>query len=239
MNWLDWLIIAVLALSAFQGLRYGLLASVAKLAGILIGLGVAFTYYRPFAEYLSARWNMEEKILPLVEGIVKFWFPTINTVPPALPPGKLTSAGILIANPANPFGDYLARLFASGVLEAMSFLALLLATAWAVNLAGRVFTKIADISFLGPLNHLGGLFFGAVRGLVLVMIVLTLISPFQRSSLLPGGSPGAPGAPSPRGNSFQDSKLLPYFEPLFNAINRPLPGTPLKNNDRTGPVKSS
>lgn len=230
MNWLDWLIIAVLGLSALQGLRYGLVASVAKLAGILIGLGVAFTYYRPFAEYLSSQWNMEEKILPLVEGLLKY-LPSINTVPPALSPGKLTSAGMLTANnQLNPFGDYLTKLFASGVLDALSFLALLLVTVWVVNLAGRILTSIANITLMGPLNHLGGLVFGAVNGLLVVMIVLTLISPFQLSYPTTGTS-------LPRG-AFQDSKLLPYFVPLFNAINRPLPGIPSGNNDRNGPVKN-
>lgn len=229
LNWLDWLIIAVVALSALQGLRYGLVASVAKLAGILIGLGVAFTYYRPFAEYLSTQWNMGKKILPLVEGLLKY-LPSINTVPPALSPGKLTSTGMLAANQLNPFGDYLTRVFASGVLEALSFLVLLLATVWVVNLAGRILTSIANITLMGPLNHLGGLVFGAAKGFLVVMIVLTLISPFQLSYLTPGASP-------PRG-AFQDSKLLPYFEPLFNAINRPLPGIPSGNNDRNGPVKN-
>lgn len=229
MNWLDWLIIAVLAFSTIQGLRYGLVASVARLAGTLIGLGVAYTYYRPFAGYLSGQWNMEEKILPLVEKLLKLWSPTGNSVPPLLPPGKLTSAGSLAANPVNPVSDYLARMLASGVLEAMSFLVLLLVTAWVVNLAGRIFTKIADISFLGPLNHLGGFVFGAARGVVFVMIVLTLISPFQRTELLPGAVPNAPGSTLPAGNAFRDSKLLPYFQPLFNAINRPLPGVPTVN----------
>jgi len=237
LNWLDWLIITVVALSTLQGLRYGLVASVAKLAGILVGLGVAFTYYRPFAEYLSTQWNMGEKILPLVEGLLKY-LPSINTAPPALSPGKLTSTGMLTANQLNPFGDYLTRMFATGVLEALSFLVLLLATVWVVNLAGRILTSIANITLMGPLNHLGGLVFGAAKGLLVVMIVLTLISPFQLPYSTPGGRSGVPSAPLPRG-AFQDSMLLPYFEPLFKVINRPLPGIPPGNDERTGPVKNT
>lgn len=239
MNWLDWLIIAVIALSALQGLRHGLVASVAKLAGILVGLGVAYTYYRPFAEYLSTQWNMGEKIMPLVEGLLKY-LPSINTVPPALSPEKLTSTGMLTANQnqLNPFSDYLTQIFATGVLEALSFLVLLLATVWVVNLAGRILTSIANIALMGPLNHLGGLVFGVAKGLLVVMIVLTLISPFQLPYSTPGVRSGVPSATLPRG-AFQDSRLLPYFEPLFKAINRPLPGFPPGNDERTGPVKNT
>lgn len=238
MNWLDWLIAGIIALSAFHGLRCGLLISVAKLAGLCAGLVVAFTYYRPFAQYLSGRWGIEQKILPLVDRILKSWLPAGNNyLPPVLPSGKTTSTGFLAVN-QTPLGDYLSSALASGVLEALSFLVLLIATAWVVNLAGRVLTKITDISFLGPLNHLGGLFFGAVRGLIVVMILLVLVSPLQRPGVLPGGRSGAPGIYQLPGKTFQDSKLLPYFEPLFNAIGRPLPGFPSENNNGTGKVKS-
>lgn len=238
MNWLDWFIITVLALSAIQGLRYGLVASVAKLAGILAGLWVAYNYYRPFAEYLSAQWSMEEKLMPLVDGLLKYWLPSKNAVPPALPPGKLISAWAPAANQLNPLGETLGRMFSSMVLEALSFMILLLVTVWTVNLVGRLLTKVADITLMGPLNHLGGLFFGAAKGILVVMVVLTLMSPFQQPELLPGGRSGIPDAPSLRANSFQDSKLLPYFEPLFRAINRPLPGVPPQDYERTTPAKN-
>lgn len=232
MNWLDWLIIAVLALSAFQGMRHGLVAGVAKLAGVLIGLWVAVNYYRPFAQYLSGQWNMEEKILPLVDGVLRFWLPSKDAVPPNLPPGTP------VANQLNPLGDYFGRMFSSLVLDALSFLILLLITVWAVNLVGRILSRIADFALMGPLNHLGGLFFGAARGLLLVVVILTLLSPFQRSGLLPGSRSGTPGAVSPQGTSFQDSRLLPYFEPLLNALNRSLPAIPSVGKELGEPVKS-
>ena len=223
MNWLDWLILAILAFSAAQGMRYGLVGSMAKLAGILVGFGAAITYYRDLAAYLTVQWNLEEKILPLAKKLLGFWFPLKSTAPDKIVTTGSSAAGQLY--PFSDYADYAAGALASTMLNALCFLALLIVVVWAVNLAGFILNRIASIAFLGPFNRLGGLLFGSVKGLVLVMIVLTLMSPFQRLDSLPGDNSGTPGVTQAKGNAFAGSKLLPYFEPLFNTINRPLPGT--------------
>ncbi|HOV80139.1 MAG TPA: CvpA family protein [Bacillota bacterium] len=232
MNWLDWLIVVILAFFALQGLRCGLVAGIAKLAGTLAGILVAYSYYGQLAEYFSTQWNLDEKLLPLAGSLLKFWLPSKNATPP-LTYGK-PAAEFAALNQPGQLGDYLAQIFASGILEAISFLLLLFFTAWAVNLAGRVFTKIADFSFLGPLNRLGGLFFGLAEGLIVVMIVITLMAPFQR----PEFQKGWPQSPAPQATAFQGSRLLPYFEPLFEAINRPLQLQPPQNYERVWPAGS-
>ena len=240
MNWLDWLILAILAFSVAQGMRYGLVGSVAKLAGILVGFGVAITYYRDLAAYLTVQWNLEEKILPLAKKLLGFWFPLKSTATPSLAPDKIVSNGGSAASQLYPFSNYAdlaAGALASTILNALCFLALLLVAVWAVNLAGFILTRVAAIAFLGPFNRLGGLLFGAAKGLVVVMIVLTLMSPFQRLDSLPGASSGTLGVTQSKVNAFSGSKLLPYFEPLFNAINRPLPGPSPGETDQSIPVK--
>ncbi len=237
MNWLDWLIILIVVLSAFQGLRYGLLASIARLAGILAGLGVAFTYHRTLYEYVTVQWDLEEKIFPLVKGVLKVWTPSSSDMPTVFSPGEVTASNLAV-NQATSYVDYLAGVVAAGVLDALCFLTLLAATVWAVSLAGGILTKVADICLMGPLNRLGGLVFGAAKGLVVAMIVLTIMAPFQGSlKQTPESSSDIPGITSRQKGSFYDSKLLPYFEPLFNSINRPLPGSLPDNQEREGPAK--
>ncbi|HHU86738.1 MAG: CvpA family protein [Pelotomaculaceae bacterium] len=223
MNWLDWVIIIILVLSALRGLRSGLLKSLSGLAGMIIGLVVAFTYHRAFAAYLSTRWNMQEKLQPMLENFLKNWLPANETLTHVQFPGKTIAALPAASNPLNPLGDYLTGVFASGILEVLCFLVLLFATVWAASLAGSILTKIADVSFLGLPNHLGGLLFGLVRGIIVVLIVLTLMSPFQRGYAVPGSESGSPGTSLPPGKAFQDSILLPYFDPIFDAIKYPLP----------------
>lgn len=223
MNWLDWLIVVIVSFSAFQGLRRGLLASLAGLAGTLVGLFVAYTYHRPLADYLILNWHVEEKIKPLIMQLFKIWTPSQGTVPGAAQPGLLIAAGSAPADQLSDFGDYLAGSFASVALDVLCFLALLLATTWAINLAGIVLTKVAQFSLLGAPNHLGGLLFGTVRGLAVVVILLALLTPFQSTASFSDSQPGTPGTTQRRGSAFEDSMLLPYFEPLFSAIGRSLP----------------
>lgn len=242
MNWLDWLIVAVLGFSAFQGFRWGLVSSVAKLAGLLVGFGVGITYNRDLAAYLNKQWGVEDKITPVTEKVLRFFFPAKEAAGPVYNAGGTVSPGALAASPPSPYsmlypyGESLVSSFAATVLNAICFLALIVATVWIVNFAGHLLTRMAKVSPLGPLNHIGGLIFGGVKGIIIVMILLALMSPFQRTELLPGNSSGAlPG----QGGAFSKSKMLPYFSPLFNAIDRPLPGvTPLKR-DQDNPIKIS
>lgn len=217
MNWLDWLIAVTIAFSTFQGFRLGLFASVARLAGILAGLGVAITYRHDLVEYLINRWDLGEKILPLVTGILRFWFPAVKTAPPATATGILSTTVPVLPYDLGQVGDYLARTIVSGILDAFGFLALFLAVVWSVNFVARLLTSVADACPLGPLNRLGGLLFGAARGLLLVIIVLTLMSPFQQPKSVPGLRPETPGV-YPGGKAFGESKLLPYFYPYLEAI---------------------
>jgi uncharacterized membrane protein required for colicin V production len=245
LNWLDWLIVAALAFSAFQGLRSGLVSSVAKLAGILLGFGLGITYYRDLAGYLNNQWHIEDKIMPLTGKILNIFFPAKLTAAPAFYTGSTVSPVDLAAAQLSPYsilnsyGEYLTRAFTAVIINALCFLALIMVTVWVVNLVGHILSKIADVSFLGPLNHIGGLFFGGVKGIIIVMIFLTVISPFQRNDLLPGNNSGTPGGESSSGDgAFSKSKILPYFVPLFNAMDRPLQGLPPLNTDQNKPVKS-
>ncbi len=53
MNWLDIVILVVIAISAFIGLRIGLIKAVLSLAGLIVGVILAGHYYVPLSEQLS------------------------------------------------------------------------------------------------------------------------------------------------------------------------------------------
>lgn len=216
MNWLDWLIIVILVLSAFKGLYRGLLASIAGLVAVLAGLYVAYTYYQSLAEYLVVKWAAGEKIRPLVEQLLERWAPAPGTVP-GLEGDRLTYTGNLIGVQWQNAADQLVNRFTGLVLEVVCFIALLLITIWVVNLAGFVLTKVAQFSLLSIPNHLGGLLFGVARGVVMVIIILALLTPFQNFAAYYRSQPGLPGEPQKEDNAFSESILYPYFEPFLDA----------------------
>ena len=52
MNWLDLVIIVVLAVAAFLGLRVGIIKAVLSLAGVIVGVVLAGQYYEALADIL-------------------------------------------------------------------------------------------------------------------------------------------------------------------------------------------
>jgi len=217
MNWLDWLIIVILGLSAFKGLYRGLLGSIASLLAVIAGLYVAYTYYQSLAEYLTANWAVGEKIRPFVNKLFEWWAPAPGNVP-GLEGENLIHIGNLIEvqwqNAVDPLVTSLTEL----VLEAGCFIALLLFTIWVVNLVGFALTKAAQHSMLSIPNHLGGLLFGIVRGVVMVIIMLALLTPFQNFATSYHSIPGLPETLQRKDNAFSESILYPYFEPFLEVI---------------------
>ena len=53
MNWLDIVIIVVIVISAFGGLKNGLIRAVLSLAGLIVGVVLAGRYYMPLSEQLA------------------------------------------------------------------------------------------------------------------------------------------------------------------------------------------
>ncbi len=53
MNWLDIVILAVMVISGFVGLKTGFITTVLSLAGVIVGITLAGRYYIPLAERLS------------------------------------------------------------------------------------------------------------------------------------------------------------------------------------------
>ncbi len=53
MNWLDIVILVVVAISTFLGLKIGIIKAALSLAGLIVGVILAGHYYAPLAEQLS------------------------------------------------------------------------------------------------------------------------------------------------------------------------------------------
>ncbi len=219
MNWLDWLILVLLAYSTYRGLALGFLASAARLAGIVLGVAAAFSYYQQLAFWLFASFRLDEVITPLVNSIFARFLP-VQTV------GGNEAAPVFSswpkANTAFSTGplvsaDLWARSVSLCVLEAVSFLLIVFAVSWAAAIAGSLLTRLAGFALLGPFNRLGGLLLGLVRGLVFVTAVVYLLCQFASwPAITGGGFPVISGA-------IAGSRLLPLFVPLFNALGHPIP----------------
>ena len=203
MNWLDWFIIAVIVLSAFNGLRKGLILSLAQTFGFLAGLIVAFIYHGQLADYINMEWHLEDRLAPLTIPLLNRWQP-IEDMAPFMPVQQLL--------------DQLNIIIAYGIANSVSFLILLAATVVVISVIGNLLDRLLDIKLLKPLNHLSGMLFGLLTGLFLVTALLFIMAPFQQLNLSLAESGNPLWSIFPPGEAFKNSTLVKYFQPLLDMI---------------------
>lgn len=66
MNWLDFAIIIILAISVFTGLKNGLIKSALGLAGFIVGIFLAGRYYTDLAQYLTFLPEVASKVIAFI-----------------------------------------------------------------------------------------------------------------------------------------------------------------------------
>lgn len=84
-----------------------------------------------------------------------------------------------------------------------------------INLVGAVASMFlrnaAALLMLGPMDHLGGAFFGLLRGILLIEVILVAVTAFPAASALTAGA--------------ENSTLAPYFLRAAPLVNRLLPAS--------------
>lgn len=239
MNWLDTGILIIIAWSAWRGFAAGLIAGLTRLAGLFLGLVMSFNYYRSLAGYVNQQWHLEEKI--------RNWLP--------FPPGNALSAsaagleqgaglapgghlpGKLPERLVTPdlFGQHgffttekLEQFLAHGLLEVIAFLIIFFVVAYLTNLIGGMVVHAARWTFFGPADRLGGLVLGALRGVVIVLVLVALLMPIQIAAFsFPGGHQGGWLA-----RAVEQSALVPLCWQFLVKLPLVFPGLPF----RAGPV---
>ena len=159
MNWVDGVIFLIILWFAWRGLRAGLAASLTQVLGLIGGLFISFIFYQPLAAYLNKHWQITDKINPWLSMGV-FWRP-----PVALEIEK---------------GN---RLIALGILEFLSFLAVLIISAYVISTVAYLFLSPGKYLFWGPFGIIGGFILGAARGLGVVFILAAVFLPEQAKAV--------------------------------------------------------
>ncbi|OAT79471.1 CvpA family protein [Desulfotomaculum copahuensis] len=173
MNWLDVLILLVVVWSAWRGLHTGLVAGVAGLLALFLGLAAAFHYYPLLAVLADQHWHLTARVnawLPALPGLSHY-------PAPAVAPGVQTQLAGLKSS------------LAAKIVELAAFVCIFLIVNALVHMVGDAAARAARMSFIGPFDRAGGLALGVLRGLILVLVVLALLMPLQKAAAaLPGGA---------------------------------------------------
>lgn len=156
MNWIDLVIVGVLAWTTFRAFSNGLLHEVVSLAALVLGVLLAGQYYDELAA------NLEFLV---DDGTTR---------------------------------------------NLIGFAAIFLGTLLAGMVLGAVLKGVASMLLLGPLDHLGGAAFGAVKGVLFVAMMLTALSVFPAQVTMATG--------------IDDSTLAPVFMERLPLVQVALPG---------------
>lgn len=219
MNWLDLVMIIILLISTWQGLRTGLINGVARLLGLVIGIIVAFNGYQFLASYLNQQWGWGNSIATfLMERLPISVLDKFNN--------EVTIMEKLINNPAKPTLDLVSNDFinnkmisvtnqlAISILEVISFIILLIGVSLLVKLVLGLFAGAVQHTLLSPLDHLGGLLYGFLRGTAIILVLVLLLEPVITSGLLM-----VEGNTNIFGQAVSKSVLIPYALQVLDIIN--------------------
>lgn len=190
MNWLDGGLVILLAFSAWRGFVRGFARSALGVVVFVLGLFVAFKYYRPVAEYLDRRFGLGAGLEETVAGLVAG-----KEVPAAAPAGQPVPVpqdldgvtGLVdqfLAGQLEGMGrEVIASTVAPSALDAVAFVGLFFAAAW---LGGVILSRVPHLPLLGPIDRAGGFCFGLARGFVCGLVALVVLKIFSLPSAFLG-----------------------------------------------------
>lgn len=150
MTWVDWLILAFLALGAWEGVRRGLVVGALTIVSYVAAWVIAARLSVPVGTFLDRRFGLVARFQSATRG--------------ALP-----AVGGLVVKPVTP-------LF-TRVVDDIAYVLVVLAVLAAASIVVRAIAHLPLGLLAGP-NRLGGLLLGAARNAIIVLIVWGLLAPY-------------------------------------------------------------
>ena len=194
MNWVDIVVIVILAISVIQGWRKGLILAIVGFIKWFVGFAVAKVFYKTITAFFIANiWNPIPGISLKVQGFLYETMgldPSLNfTMTPEqlrLAFSKLTLPdmyktaldGMIPTSPmsVSNFMTILADKMSLVLVEALGFLMVMLVAIGLFSLVGKVINTISKLPVLNELNRGGGLLIGGLIGLITVYFLMAMLN---------------------------------------------------------------
>jgi len=193
MNWLDFVLLGILALSAFNGFVRGFLRSVTGLVSVALGFVVALKLFRPVSDYLDfelgfgdrlAQFLMEQWGVPagtVATGSMEAW-PAVLSKSSVLP----DFLGVLGGDPGMNLGtETTVRALASSALDVVSFLAVFILV---IIITSLMLSTVSMVPLLAPLDKAGGFCFGLLRGFLFGLVVVAVVRFLETTGIFFGSN---------------------------------------------------
>lgn len=169
----DLIIVAILALSIFLGYRKGLVKLAVKLCAFIIALVVTLVLYQPISNIIINNTGLDEKLQDIIleksNEVVEQSANTVNDTPAQ----GLTEQ--MAENAKSQLLPSAARDLAVNIIRIGVMLVLYIVIKIAISIIAALADKIAELPILHQFNKAGGILYGAIRGIIIVYVILLLI----------------------------------------------------------------
>lgn len=117
------------------------------------------------------------------------------------------------------WGESISTMISSLFIEILSFIVIFLAVSKIVVILGILLSKVAKLMLLGPFDTIGGTVLGAVKGVLIVAILVALIKTVQFPMIFFGGQ-----ETMWFNLALEKSLMVPYFTSAFDLLDVNFPG---------------
>lgn len=190
---IDVIILCVMALSIYLGYKKGLVGVAFKLLSSIAAIALSFILIFPISSYIINNTdfddNIEKRIIKTLKNenyvINGEYVDEENSELPEVISKYINNA---VNESVNKTKDVVieesAREIARGFVKVVTFIILFIIVKFGLIFAKAITEGLAELPIIKQFNELGGVLYGALRGLVIIYAVFAIISIFFASSEL-------------------------------------------------------
>jgi len=202
LNTLDYLILALLGISALLGFYRGFLSVLGGFASTLIALFVAIIYRSELAYYLEKQFGLNKLLSQAMA----------DRIPQPTMGGSMTESLLPSLKTLPLVQEQLAN-FAHLIIVILSFILLYIIISKGLRLIWKVLEAPFHKGLLGGINRLAGMLLLLGKDLLIMAVILGILYPFVKS----GADMGMSGFIN-TSQLVDQSSLTPYLFNVFNSL---------------------
>lgn len=198
MNWLDIVIIAILLINIVKGLQSGFVTAFFGLSGMIASVFTALFYHNRVSLYLNSNYDLIGKTKRFLESKLTIPLETAGThlndmarsqlqqtISNLSLPEPLKNLLVKNADAANinffggmaTVGNYVTTFVSNMVVNIISFMIVFMAVKLMFSVISFFLDRLVQREGMGFYNRLAGLGFGAIKGVIIIMIFATVLTP--------------------------------------------------------------
>ena len=172
----DLIIIATVLLFVFIGYKKGLTGSLIKLLSFIIAVALAFMLYKPVANMVIENTEIDDNIKATITRTFNKEDSNKNDEEKSEPSNIMENVSKEIENATNEVKTTMIEETTKTIINVASAIVIYIAVRIILLIVSLFAKQITKLPLLKQVDEIGGIAYGAVEGIVIVYIVLSIIS---------------------------------------------------------------